>query len=99
MKVEIIGDANISLRAENDKEREILKRFDKEGVRVGHTGSTTGICSPALADLKAIYVNREEQALIAYAMGKISGLNTNTYGILEQIIELNVRDLDITGEM
>lgn len=88
MKVEIIGEAHISLRAETDEEKIILKRFDKEGVRVGHTGSTLGIVSPALAGLKAIYVNREAQALIALALGRVWGLQADHRNILNQILSI-----------
>ena len=71
MKLEV-SDWQIVLRPENDEDRKLLDKFDREGVIVGHTGSTLGIHSPAMSHQRAIYIDRDEQALLAFALGKIS---------------------------
>lgn len=76
MKVEIISEAHIALRAETDEEKVLLKKFAREGVKVSHTGSTLGICSPALAGLVPLYLSREEQALLAYAVGNVVSIDS-----------------------
>ena len=73
MKLEV-SDWQIVLRPENDEDRKLLDKFEREGVRVGHTGSTLGIHSPAMAHQRAMYIDRDEQALLSFALGKISDL-------------------------
>ena len=77
MKLEV-SDWQIILRAENDEDRKLLDKFDREGVMVGHTGSTLGIHSPAMSHQRAMYIDRDEQALLTYALGKISGIRQAT---------------------
>lgn len=74
MKLEV-SDWQISLRPENDEDRKLLDKFDREGVKVGHTGSTLGIISAAMAGERPLYIDRDEQALLAFALGKISGMD------------------------
>ena len=74
MKLEV-SDWQISLRPENDEDRKLLDKFAREGVIVGHTGSTLGIHSPAMSQQRAIYIDRDEQALLTFALGKISGID------------------------
>lgn len=73
MKLEV-SDWQIVLRPENDEDRKLLDKFDREGVIVGHTGSTLGINSPAMSGRRALYYDRDEQALMAFALGRISGI-------------------------
>lgn len=91
MKIKIIGEAHIALRSETDEERILLKRFDKEGVRVSHTGSTLGICSPALAGLAPLYLNREEQTVLAYALGNL--VSTDQLVSTDRSIALRAKEL------
>ena len=77
MKLEV-SDWRIVLRPENDEDRRLLDKFDREGVIVGHTGSTLGIHSPSMAHQRAMYIDRDEQALLTYALGKISGISQAT---------------------
>ncbi len=92
MKLEV-SDWQISLRPENDEDRKLLDKFVREGVIVGHTGSTLGIHSPAMAHQRAIYIDRDEQALLAFALGKISGIEqAKSHHYIDLMNELLLND-------
>lgn len=74
MKLEV-SEWQIVLRPENDEDRELLDKFDREGVIVGHTGSTLGIHSPIMSGRRALYIDRDEQALLSFALGRIAGID------------------------
>lgn len=93
-----VNDWQIILRPENDEDRKLLDKFDREGVIVGHTGTTMGIHSPEISGRRPLYINRDEQALLAFALGKISGLeqaNSHHYvDLLREILILDENDSD-----
>ena len=97
MKVEV-SDWNITLRPENDEDRWLLDKFEREGVIVGHTGSTLGINSPAMSDRRAIYINRDQQAILAYALGRMfeekAAKSQNYHNLLFEITPPNENDPD-----
>jgi hypothetical protein len=71
MKVEV-KDKRIYLKAENQKEARLLEVLDKYGIRVhARTVSGIGICSPHIAGLRQLLINREQQAILSYALAKV----------------------------
>jgi len=70
LKVEL-NDQIVVLRPETEEERKILRSWEEDGVKLTHSGSTTGIASPSLAGLKGVYLELEERVLLAYALGKL----------------------------
>jgi len=66
-----LNDQIVVLSPETEEEREILSSWEEDGVKLTHSGSTTGIASPALAGLKGVYLEPEERVLLAYAVGRL----------------------------
>ena len=66
-----LNDQIVVLRPETEEERDILRSWEKDGVRLTSSGATTGIVSPALAGLKGVYLEPEELLLLAYAAGRL----------------------------
>lgn len=66
-----LNDQIVVLRPETEEERDILRSWEEDGVKLTHSGSTTGIASPALAGLKGVYLEAEERVLLAYAVGRM----------------------------
>ncbi|MBA7657832.1 hypothetical protein ES703_65775 [subsurface metagenome] len=71
MKVEVKDNTRIYLKAENQKENHLLEVLDKNGIRVfGRSSMGIGICSPHIAGLRQLFINREQQAILSYALAK-----------------------------
>jgi len=74
MRTEVKGEI-IWLIAENDQERYLLDVLDKSGIRTtGRSSNSLAICSPHLANLRQLFLNREQQAILAYALGKVESI-------------------------
>ena len=69
MKVEV-REYCISLEAENESENYLLETFWLEGARVfGRSSNGIEITYPSKAQLRQLTINREQQALLCYALG------------------------------
>ncbi|GAI15773.1 unnamed protein product, partial [marine sediment metagenome] len=71
MKVELKTPNTIWLTAETPEEDHFLEVLDKHGIRVhGRSSTGIGICSPHIAGLRQLFINREQQAILSYALAK-----------------------------
>lgn len=67
MKVEV-KENHIWLYGETQEERHLLDVLDKHGIKVfGRSSNGIGISHPY--ELRQLFVNREQQALLSYALG------------------------------
>jgi len=85
MKVDRASDFTVVLRPESDEDRSLLDDFAKYGITISHRGSTTGIISLnawAAGAQRAFYIDRDEQAILAYALGRIGFIDDLRYRTL-----------------
>ncbi|GAI40810.1 unnamed protein product, partial [marine sediment metagenome] len=76
MKAELKDQNRIWLTAETAKENRLLEVLDKNGIRVhGRSSLGIGISSPDIAGLRQLLINREQQAILSYALAKVEFLD------------------------
>lgn len=82
MKAYLVNN-HINLEAENEQEAHFLDVLDKNGAKVCIRGTNSiGITSPHVSGLKQLFVTREQQAIVANAIG-ITEMNLLTKIIVE----------------
>lgn len=71
MKARFIPNWGIELVAENKSEWYLLDCFDAQGIRVtgiNPGGKSITVCSPEMAGLKQIHLDREQQTILAHSL-------------------------------
>ena len=80
---------SITLRAENKEEQKLLDDLNHEGVNVYVAGAVLGIISLATSGEMGVYLDRDEQAALAYAVGladyAITDTDINTVNLLQKL--------------
>ena len=88
MKAELRGNF-IWIDGENEEETHFLEVLDKNGVRVsGRSTRGIGITSPHIAGLRQLFINREQQAILAYSLGRL-----DAEMLLKSVINMSERDM------
>ena len=84
-------EGSIQLKGENEAETLALRKLERYGVKVFCTGTCLCLTSPKASGQIAVYLDRDEQAAIAYALGvvnySLANLDVNQNELLKKILQ------------